>query len=242
MSRTVTSSFEHSLRRSINAIKAGVQEGTTERKSPPTFGDRTLLAAISLHEPGRGRPRVYNFWQKAGLSEAILASLITVEGPASDRYGKDDGMKHMLAFIDGKGKVKYTGLAAGTGEKARVNRLYLDQAIARFWHKLGFQEYQAEGWEPLIYSDKGFAYVLKRKPSGYTEEYAAIYAASPGRKLDVFVPDGSKPLPSDKRFKIPTQIMNRIEKEFSEAGIWQNMIALHGSRRCTTHPQGLFID
>lgn len=242
MPRTTTSSFEHSLRRTLNAIKAGVQEGTTERKMPPTFGDRTLIAAISLHEPGRGRPRVYNFWQKAGLSESILASLITVEGPASDRYGRDDGMKHMLAFIDGKGKVKYNGLAAGTGEKARVNRLYLDQAIGRFWHKLGIEEYQAAGWEPLIYSDKGFAYILRRKPSGLTEEYAAVYAASPGRKLDVFTADNSRPLPFEKRSKIPTEIMNRVEKEFMAAGIWQGLQAIHGVRRCTTHPQGLTVD
>jgi len=235
----VTSSFEHSFRRALNAAKAGVQEGTTERKSPFTFGEETLVASISLHEPGRGRPRVYDFWQRAGLREGDLASLISVRGPASDQYGRDDGMKHLIAFVDGKGKITYQGKASGRGEKARVNRLYLDDAIEKFWKKMGFHRHEAQGWDVNINGEEGFAYITRRMPSGYSNEYAVVYAASPGRKLDVFVPDGSKPLTYEARFKIPTEIMNRIAQEFE--GIWRNLVQVHHSSRVTTHPRGILL-
>ena len=219
--------FEHSFRRALNAAKAGVQEGTDERKMPFTHQDRTLVATISVGYPGE-KPYIYDFWQRAGMSEDVLDSPITVYGPAFQRGMLRDGQKHFLAIIKkmAKSGTKYTNLATGSSENAKRTRRNLDDAIEKFWKKMGHSPIEATGWRLTPYDDKGWAYLNRRRPNGNYKEVAIIAAVAPGQHLQFYTPDGKRKMTyeEERKLNVPQKTLPELRERFTKAGVWEALV------------------
>jgi len=219
------STFSSSLRRELNSIKAGFKPGTHERadKSPLTILGQTLLMTISRNEPGL--PLHYEFWQRQGTDEPTLDSNITVRGPVFMRGGqKTKGQKELLATITSGGKVKYLGPG---GEAGRTTKLILSDAIDKFWRRLGYEPYRADGWDLSAYDKKGWGYVLKSSPTGshFSKEIAIISTEMPGRRVELYTPKGDRKLTYEERqkIKVPTALIQHFSDRMKEAGFWNSL-------------------
>jgi hypothetical protein len=225
--------FEHSFRRAVNAVKAGVISGSSERKSPFSFGGQTLLTTITIGRPAE-TPLYYEFWQKEGTAEHILDSPITVKGSAIIKpSGETAGQKAFLAIITkmNKGGLKYSGAASGTGRLANLNRIYLDRAIEEFWKRLEHEPYEGLGWRLSPY--KGWAYVTRRIRSGkFFKEVAVLSAEMPGRKIIEYNPAGTRRLTYDERQKlgIPGEIYASFRKKLDSEHVWEDLLKIWSDR------------
>lgn len=227
------SSFEHSFRRALNCVKANVdpKTGTRHDKAPFTAGDRTLVASIGVGLNDAGNQRVYDFWQKAGTAEDILGSLITINGPAYYERRREWGkMKELVAFLEPGGKVKHQ-------KPNRHTRDAVDEAVGKFWEKMGLRRHEAAGWDISSYfKDDGISpgvHVLRRKKNGLMEEYAIARPRPHGRSFDYYHPasayktkDRLHPqtpiirtkISFDKRTKISHLVGNQIEALMDREG------------------------
>lgn len=227
----VTSSFEHSFRRSVNVIKVS--------KEALYRGDQVRLADIPIKSPSLHGVS-YEFWQRAGTDERSLGSLVVVRGPLIKPTGlaKDS---QIVAFIHSNGRVQWNGSVGGTSAIGNATRLYVEMAIEQFWKKLDISPLAAKGWEILDHIDSsGSITILRRMPSGYMKETSIVYASMPSRRLDFFDPTGKKAADTTK---IPVGVVHDIRQRFEKAGIFQYLLnAYHGKgSRVTTHPDGLIL-
>jgi hypothetical protein len=229
------SSFEHSFRRAINAVKANVNPKTGERSDlpRPTSGDETHIASVPLG--GEGEHRVYDFWQRSGTREDILGSLVSIRGPAyNERRREWSKMKELVGFVEPGGKVKYT-------KPGRYTREAVDEAVRKFWDKMGLHAHEAQGWDvsswfkdsdPSNPATSAGVRVLRRKKSGLMEEYAVARPKPHGHTLDYWTPetgDVHKRLPYEKSSKIPTNVGNRIREIMVEQGFFNSGKTFAGS-------------
>jgi hypothetical protein len=226
--------FEHSFRRAVNAVKAGVVSGSTVRKSPFSFNGQTLLTTITIGRPAE-KPLLYEFWQKEGTAEHILDSPITVKGATIvNASGETGGQKTFLAFITkmNKGGLKYSGAASGTGRLAKLNRIYLDMAIEEFWKRLEHEPYEGLGWRLTPY--KGWAYVNRRTRTGkdFNKEVAVLSAEMPGRKIIEYNPAGTRRLTYDEvqKLGIPGEIYASFRKKLDSESVWQDLLVIWQDR------------
>lgn len=224
--------FEHSFRRAVNAVKAGVVSGSTVRKSPFSFGGQTLLTTITIGRPAE-KPLFYEFWQKEGTSEHVLDSPITVKGSTIiNSSGETSGQKTFLAFIlkMNKGGLKYSGAASGTGQLAKLNRIYLDKAIEEFWKHLEHEPYEGLGWR--LSAHKGWAYITRRTRAGkFFKEVAVLSAEMPGRKIIEYSPPGTRgsrrlDYAEVQKLGIPGEIYASFRKKLDSEGIWQDLLKI----------------
>jgi hypothetical protein len=224
----IKSRFEHEFTMAKGCLKVGVDPADVSkpRKSPFRYLDDTLLASVSMNGHN------YDFWQGGGTSERDLEKDVRVKGPTYDYRNREwTEVKSLLGYIKKDGKIRYM---LGTGESGRITKEQLEDAVEKFWKKMGIMPVEAKGWSlgPHFDSDSvGLpgVYVFRRKANGYIEEYAIARPLPHGHTYMFFgAPRGPK-TPSNEMFvqlsyeastKIPMELQKEISNLFTEKNLW----------------------
>jgi hypothetical protein len=224
----IKSRFENEFSMAKGCLKVGVDpvDAGKPRKSPFRYLDDTLLTTVSMNGHN------YDFWQGGGTSQRDLEKDVWIKGPSYDYRNREwSEVKGLLGFIKSDGKIRYM---VGTGESGKITKQQMEDAVEKFWKKLGIMPVEAQGWSygNSFRSDAvGLPgiYILRRKANGYLEEYAIARPRPHGRTYMFFgAPRGPK-TPSNEMFvelsyeaaqKIPTELKAEISRRFTEEDLW----------------------
>lgn len=127
----IRSRFEHEFMLAKGCLKVGVDpvDASMPRKSPFHHLGETLLGSVSVNGHN------YDFWQGDGTSERDVQKDVWIKGPSYDYRNREwSEVKGLLGFVKHDGKIRYM---VGTGESGRITKQQLEDAVEKFWKKLG---------------------------------------------------------------------------------------------------------